>query len=108
MRIDDGRKNEDLAAYLKRSSKIKATSKDSQSSTPPVKGMRETNISDNVELSEKVKDLQGAQRILEAAPEMRNEKVGEIKEQVTSGSYDVEDEAIADSIIKDALIDQVI
>lgn len=63
---------------------------------------------DKVEISVKSKDIQKARQIVDAVPEVRDDKVNEIKKSLESGTYTVKSGAIAENIIKKSLIDTVL
>ena len=109
MKIYDGQKIADLSAYLKESSKKGglSTKGDVSSSTSPSKVSAPV-ATDHVELSAKVQDLQQAGKVLEVTPEIRKDKVAEIKEQIDSGTYSVKGEAIAGRIIESSILEKFI
>ena len=62
---------------------------------------------DTVALSSAAKDIQEAQKQLEAIPDVREEKVAQLKEQIENGTYEIDAEKIADKMIKDALLNDL-
>ncbi|MGD2098914.1 MAG: flagellar biosynthesis anti-sigma factor FlgM [Desulfobacterales bacterium] len=62
---------------------------------------------DTVALSSAAKDIQEAQRRLEAIPDVREDKVAQLKEQIENGTYEIEEEKIADKMLKDALLNDL-
>ena len=63
---------------------------------------------DTVVLSETAKKVQEAQKQLEAIPDVREDKVAQLKEQIENGTYDMDEEKIAGKMIKDALLNDLI
>ena len=63
---------------------------------------------DTVVLSDTAKKVQEAQKQLEAIPDVREDKVAELKEQIENGTYDMDEEKIAGKMIKDALLNDLI
>ena len=59
----------------------------------------ETTVRDQFTVSSKGKDYQTAKKALAAAPDIREEKVAALKEQIASGSYNVSAQEIADSVV---------
>ncbi len=57
----------------------------------------------NVDLSESSKGLRQARVILANVPEVRSEKVAELKDAVDSGSYQVESEKVARKMVDESL-----
>jgi len=54
---------------------------------------------DSVEISERARELARAQQAVEAAPDVRADKVAELKQQIEAGTYDVPAEALADKLL---------
>ena len=54
---------------------------------------------DNVEISRAAQDYQLAKKAVGEAPDIREEKVKDIKEQLASGSYNVSAVEIADKMV---------
>jgi negative regulator of flagellin synthesis FlgM len=62
---------------------------------------------DTVELSETGKRVQEAHKQLESIPDIREEKVAQLKEQVENGTYEVDAEQVADKMIKESLLNDL-
>ena len=62
---------------------------------------------DTVALSSAAKDIQEAQKQLEAIPDVREDKVAQLKEQIKNGTYKIDEEKIADKMLKDALLNDL-
>lgn len=58
---------------------------------------------DRVHLSEKAKELQAAKKKLEEIPDIRMDKVNEIKQKIDDGSYDIDGKAIASNLLKETI-----
>lgn len=54
---------------------------------------------DVFEISQAGKDLQAAKQAVKEAPDIREDKVNRIKEQLASGTYNVSAEEFADKVI---------
>jgi len=63
---------------------------------------------DTVVLSETAKKIQEAQRQLEAIPDVREDKVAQLKEQIENATYEINEEKIADKILKDSLLNDLL
>ena len=63
---------------------------------------------DTVVLSDTAKKVQEAQKQLEAIPDVREDKVAELKAQIENNTYDMDEEKIAGKMIKDALLKDLI
>ena len=62
---------------------------------------------DTVVLSDTAKKVQEAQNQLAEIPDIREDKVAELKEQIENGTYNMDEEKIAGKIIKDALLNDL-
>ncbi|MDF2595972.1 MAG: flagellar biosynthesis anti-sigma factor protein FlgM [Clostridia bacterium] len=54
---------------------------------------------DEVALSKTAKDFQAVYKLLSTTPDIREDKVNEIKEKIKSGNYNVSAEEVADKIL---------
>lgn len=63
---------------------------------------------DTVVLSDTAKKVQEAQKQLEAIPDVREDKVAQLKEQIENKTYDMDEEKIAGKMIKDALLNDLL
>lgn len=62
---------------------------------------------DTVALSNAAKNIQEAQKQLEAIPDVREDKVAQLREQIENGTYEIDEEKIADKMLKDALLNDL-
>lgn len=60
---------------------------------------------EKVDLSTKAKDIQQARNALNNTPDIREEKVQEIKNQVNKGTYNVDAGKIADKMVNESMLD---
>ncbi|MDD5934725.1 MAG: flagellar biosynthesis anti-sigma factor FlgM [Clostridiales bacterium] len=72
-----------------------------QNSTQKVMKSNAVSKRDRVEISQLGKDIQVAKQVVAQAPDIRQDKVNEIKQRMASGKYNVSTEEIADKMIKD-------
>ncbi len=105
-RISDRTLLETLQA--KKSAKVQ----DEKSKSLDKSGVNNTTKSDyGVNLSSKAKDLAEARgRALEIArnsPDVRENKVAELRERIRSGSYKVDPKKVADGMMQEAIKDQI-
>jgi negative regulator of flagellin synthesis FlgM len=63
---------------------------------------------DELQLSNKAKEYQIAMKAFKNLPEVREELVNDLKNQMKQGSYNVTGEEIADKIIESVIIDRKI
>lgn len=69
------------------------------SSTSKVSKTSSVSVSDQVQISQLGKDYQVAKQAVTATPDVRVDKVNEIKSRMESGTYDVSDEKLADKLV---------
>jgi negative regulator of flagellin synthesis FlgM len=62
---------------------------------------------DSVELSPKAKEMQEAMKILDTLPDVREDKVAQIKQQIEEGSYEIDGKKIAEKMIGESLINDL-
>ncbi len=62
---------------------------------------------DTVVLSDTAKKIKEAQTQLEAIPDVREDKVAQLKEQIENGTYEIDEEKIADKMLKDSLFNDL-
>lgn len=58
-----------------------------------------TSLSDKLEFSQTAKSYQTAKAAVYDAPDVRQDKVAEIKARISAGNYNISSEAIADKIL---------
>ena len=63
---------------------------------------------DTVVISESAKRVQEVRKQLDAIPDIREEKVAQLKEQVENGTYQVNAEKVAEKMIKEGLINDML
>ena len=62
-----------------------------------------TGGAEHIAISSKAKDIQKATEAVNAAPDIRIEKVNQIKEQIANGTYKVSSEQLAEKIIENII-----
>lgn len=62
---------------------------------------------DQVELSPEAREIKAAQQALAQTPEVRTDKVEEIKGRIASGTYEVRGEEVAEKIIARSIVDRL-
>ncbi len=105
MKIVDGHKAAEMEARVRQASdkgKAAGTGK-------PEAGRDGTEVSgkgDNITFSEKAKDMGTARKLLDEVPQVRKEKVEDLKGKIESGTYNIKGELVADGIIKASIVDK--
>ena len=92
----------DAAAHLKKThleekEKISST----QSFEGPAKG-------DTVVLSPKAKQIAEAKKLLNAVPEIREEKVAQLRKKISKGTYQIDGSKVAAKMVNDVLLNEVL
>lgn len=64
-------------------------------------------LGDEVEVSSRAKTLNRIAAAVDNVPDIRTEKVANIKQAIEAGTYDVKGEDVADALIRDRLSDAV-
>ncbi|MEW6587488.1 MAG: flagellar biosynthesis anti-sigma factor FlgM [Nitrospirota bacterium] len=65
------------------------------------------NGGESVHLSERALQLQQAQKELDKLPDVRIERVNEIKEQIATGTYEINSRKIAEKIMYESLVNLI-
>ena len=60
---------------------------------------------EKVSLSSAARDIQQAEKAIEKLPDVREEKVRELQDQIETGKYDVSGEKIAGKMISESILD---
>ena len=66
-------------------------------------GTSSTGGNEHIAISSKARDIQKATELINAAPDIRIEKVDRIKEQIENGSYIVPSEQLAEKILENII-----
>jgi negative regulator of flagellin synthesis FlgM len=78
---------------------------DNHADEPRPEGRSPSLRKDRVSFSPQARERLNARRALAAIPDIRAEKVEEIKARIADGSYRIDSEQIADKMIREALSD---
>ncbi|MDD5558272.1 flagellar biosynthesis anti-sigma factor FlgM [Candidatus Methylomirabilis sp.] len=102
MKIENRSDNTNINPHLNR---VQDAAERSESKEPTP--AREASA-DRVELSGAARALQQARQLLAASPEVRLEKVTELKSLIQKGAYNVRGEAVAAKMLGQGLFDQLV
>ncbi len=69
----------------------------------PKEGLSE----DRVALSPEAKKIQEAKKIIDALPDIREDKVAEIRARIQNGAYTVDSEKVAFGIMKESILNEL-
>ena len=92
----------DIRAYISQASRLRR--KENASDNKTTLGSSE----DRVLLSPMAKEIQMAKSQLQEIPDVRVEKVAEIKNQIAQGSYQVSSERIAHRLMSESLLNELL
>jgi len=63
---------------------------------------------DNVILSPRAKAIQEAKQLLDAVPDVREERIAEIKKQIEAGTYQVDAGKVAAKMVEESLLNELL
>ncbi len=91
-----------IEAYIQQAqAKVNAKGSESKASNVDMK-------EDKVELSQTVKDMNWARNQIKSVPDIREEKVEEIKNQINAGTYKIDGKKVAFNMVRESLIDEMV
>ena len=64
--------------------------------------------SDQVRISTRAKEFQRAYELVAQAPDIRTEKVAKLQEAISTGTYNVRGEQVADKLITHTILDAIL
>ena len=102
MKITDKNSYVNFDAYTKN---IREKEKIPPSDKQPTKDITKE---DNVVLSPQAKKIQEAKKIMGSIPDIREDKVAQIKAQIENGTYHVEEKKLAAKVIKESLLNELV
>lgn len=98
----EGNRPAGIKTYTSQSSRLRENEKGSGNKTTSV------SCQDRVLLSPMAKEIQMVKNRLQEIPDIRIEKVAEIKNQITQGTYPVSSEKIAHCLIGESLMNELL
>jgi negative regulator of flagellin synthesis FlgM len=66
-------------------------------------GVSSSSGTEQVAISPKAKDIQQATKVVNATPDIRIEKVDQIKEQIKNGNYHISSDQLAEKVLKNII-----
>ena len=110
MKVSESDKIGSLQAYIQ-NTKNKAGVEDSteakKSASKPVEEQKSSG-SEIVSLSGRAKEMQKIEKALEKIPDIREEKVAKIREEIEKGNYKIKGNAIAAKMIRESILDELL
>jgi negative regulator of flagellin synthesis FlgM len=101
MKIHGGKGTENVDLYIKNKVSKKGKQAVSEVSSEP-------NAKDSVEISQAGADIRKAKEVINEQPEVRINKVQNVKNEVDEGAYKVNGEKVAEKIIKQNVLDELL
>ena len=75
---------------------------------PGEKTSQQTLKTDTVEISDTAKRIQEAKKQLDAIPDVREDKVAELKNKIESGTYEIDTEKVAGKMLTESLMNDLL
>ncbi len=91
-----------IGEYVKNVSEVKKTG------SSPENDLKSVAAGDKVDLSKAAMEVEKARAQLDSVPDIREEEVAEIKDQIENGTYKVDGEKIAFNMVRESLIDEIV
>ena len=109
MKIDDKMMNYEISKHLPKSKPDPTEKIEEKQPTNQerAEGTAQPGQDTIVNLSQASREVQLIKEVLASEPEVREDKVSELKEKIESGQYEVDHKAVADKLV-DASIDEIL
>lgn len=87
---------------------IQSVTKERIEKEAPQKNEQQDTSFEKIELSSRAKEIQKVKKIVEDAPDIREYKVSKVKEEIEAGTYSVAAKDIAEKMLNQASLDDLI
>ncbi len=87
---------------------VKQISQQQKDDVASKSGVKPVEKADTVKISDEARELQEAQKALENMPAVQVEKVAEIKNKIENGTYEIKSGKLAENMVKDSLLNEVL
>ena len=81
---------------------------DDSSSRGTKEAAGEVTREDKVVLSPRAREIQEAKKLLDSMPEIREEKVAQIKKQIEAGTYVIDEKKVASKMVEELLLNELL
>jgi negative regulator of flagellin synthesis FlgM len=98
MKINDVQQGSNTIQYVNQTNQAEKNTTAQGVKNPEASG-------DKVELSALSREMQKINDVLEMTPDVRAERVSELKAAIQEGRYNIDSEAVADKMIRETLLD---
>ena len=102
MKISEIKPQADPTQSIDQTQKLKQLEKNQVSQSSEATNQQ----ADRVDLSEQSKEMQKIYNVLQMTPEIRSERVDDVKKLIEENRYQVESKAVADKMIRESLFDR--
>jgi len=108
MKIDNRIINYEIVKQLPKNTEndIEGMGEQKASKEPKIEEKSQSQQDTIVNLSTASKEVQTAKEIIASEPEVREDKVAELKARIESGNYTIDNKAVADKMV-DSFIDEI-
>jgi negative regulator of flagellin synthesis FlgM len=108
MKIDDRILNYEISKQLPKSTQdaTEVNNKKQLSDEQQVEDTAQSGQDTIVNLSQTLKETQLIREIISSEPDIREDKVSELKQKIESGKYTIDNNAVADKLV-DSFIDEI-
>lgn len=108
MNINDKIINYDISKHLSQAAKDAAGQVEKQNpvKAQPVERTDQSGQDTIVNLSPALKEAQAINKVIASEPDIREDKVAEIKDKIKSGNYRIDHQAVADKMV-DSFLDEI-
>jgi negative regulator of flagellin synthesis FlgM len=108
MKIDDRILNYEISKQLPNSTQnaMEVNKEKQLSDQQQVEEKAQSDQDTIVNLSQTLKETQLIKEIISSEPDIREDKVSELKEKIESGKYTIDNDAVADKLV-DSFIDEI-
>jgi negative regulator of flagellin synthesis FlgM len=109
MKIDNRIINYEISKQLpkRQGNEIEGMEGQQTSNEPKVEEKNQSGHDTIVNLSTASKEAQTAREVIASEPDVREDKVAELRDRIESGNYTVDNKAVADKIV-DSFIDEIL
>jgi flagellar biosynthesis anti-sigma factor FlgM len=101
MKINEITSQAETTSYVEQVQKPIQTGKNQAAQSQPAQDPQ----TDTVDLSDQSKEMKTIYTVQQMAPDIRTERVDEVKKLVDQNSYQVDSDAVADKMIQESILD---
>ena len=101
MKISEVKPQTDTTQYIEQTQKSKQIEKNQVPQSPGTTSQQ----TDRVDLSDQSKEMKKIYNVQQMAPDIRTDRVNEVKKLIEENRYQVDSKAVADKMIKESIFD---